>query len=95
MTDKGTTMRISSRNRDALLGVVAEHEDAATLDEALRIVLFEWESYRAMARLATDRAGMAHYQTEARGLGEGNVTVHDEPYDWGADAKATAQPRRR
>lgn len=89
---KATTMRISSRNRDALLRVVAEHDDAGTLDEALRIVLFEWDGYRAMARLAADPRALADHQAEAHTLAEGTVAVDDDPYDWGTDADA--QPAR-
>lgn len=89
---KATTMRISPRNRDALLRVIAEHDDATTLDEALRIVMFEWDGYRAMARIAADPRALADYRAEAHTLAEGTVAVHDDPYDWGTDAKA--QPAR-
>lgn len=85
---KATTMRISSRNRDALLRVIAEHEDATTLDEAMRIVLFEWDGYRAMARIAADPRAMADYQSQARTLAEGNVAVDDDRYEWETDAHA-------
>lgn len=85
---KATTMRISARNRDALLQVIVEHGDADTLDEALRIVLFEWEGYRAMARIGADPRAVAGYQAEARAFAEGTVAVDDDPYDWGTDAAA-------
>jgi hypothetical protein len=92
-TNKATTMRISARNRDALLEVIAEHDDAATLDEALRIVLFEWAGYRSMAELAADPEALAAYDAETRALAECAVTVDDAPYDWGPDAETTS-PRR-
>jgi hypothetical protein len=95
MTDKATTMRISARNRDALLAVIAEHDDATTLDEALRIVLFEWEGYQGMARLAADPKALADYQAEALMLSEGSITVDEDPYDWGPDVEAKSPRRTR
>ena len=94
MTDKATTMRISARNRDALLAVMNEHDDATTLDEALRIVLFEWESYQAMARLAADPRALGSYRAETRALAESAIDLDEDPYDWGDDAAADT-PRRR
>lgn len=92
-TSKATTMRISPRNRDALLRVIAEHEDATTLDEALRIVLFEWDGYRSMARITADPRALAAYQAEALALSEGTVAVDDDPFDWGADGDAHSTRR--
>lgn len=93
MTDKSTTMRISARNRDALLAVIAEHDDATTLDEALRIVLFEWESYQVMARIAADPGALADVRDEAVLLSEGTLDIDEDPYDWGPHA--APKPARR
>lgn len=78
----GTTMRISGANRDALMRVMADRPHATTLDEALRIVLWEWRGYAAIA--ATDPDDLVEYAAEATALAEATV----------ADGMADLEPWR-
>jgi hypothetical protein len=63
-----TTMRVSVPTRDELARV-AEHEfGGVSLDEALRIVLFEHASAAAIARMAADPEALGEYRAETESL---------------------------
>jgi hypothetical protein len=70
-----TSMRVAVANRDALARI-AEHElGGVSLDEALRIVLFEHETHAALARLAADPEAARDYVQEATALADVDVKV--------------------
>lgn len=70
-----TSIRVTTANRDALARI-AEHELGGTsLDEALRVVLFEHQTRVALARLADNPAMADDYLSEATGLAEVDVAV--------------------
>lgn len=52
--DMQTSMRVAQENRDRLARIAESELGGATLDDALRVLLFEHESRRALARLAAD-----------------------------------------
>jgi hypothetical protein len=68
-----TSMRVTPKNRDALARIAAEELGGISLDEALRVLVFEHDSLVALARLRADPAALADYQEEARMLAESDV----------------------
>lgn len=70
-----TTVRVSATNRDALSAIARDELGGVSLDEALRVVLFEHRTAAAVARLAADTAALADYQDEAAELAEADVAV--------------------
>lgn len=70
-----TSIRVSPDNRDTLAGIARDELGGATLDEALRIVLFEHQTRAAMARLKADPAALQEYRDEAQQLAEVDVQV--------------------
>lgn len=68
-------MRVDKRNRDALATIAADELGGASLDEALRVLLFEHRSRLAYARLMADPAACADYLREAAALAEADVEV--------------------
>lgn len=63
-----TSMRVDADNRDTLARIAATELGGVSLDEALRIVLFEHETRAALARLAADPDEHAGYLREAAEL---------------------------
>ncbi|WP_133798924.1 hypothetical protein [Kribbella caucasensis] len=63
-----TTMRVSVPTRDELARVAEDEFGGISLDEALRIVLFEHASAAAIARLSADPEALSEYRAEAEGL---------------------------
>jgi len=72
-----TSMRVSTEVRDALARIAAEEFGGVSLDEALRIVLFQYETAAAVARLEADPDALADYQREAREWAELDVQVRE------------------
>lgn len=72
-----TSMRIASENRDALARIASDELGGVSLDEALRVLLFEHESRVALARLASDSQGGASYLQESAQLAEVDVQVSE------------------
>ena len=72
-----TSMRVTPENRDALARIAANELGGVSLDEALRVVLFEHLSRTALARLAADPAGADSYLAESAELAEVDVTVQE------------------
>lgn len=70
-----TTMRVSKRNRDALARLAESEYRGATLDDALRSLLFEHETRAAFARLEADSEALREYQEEALRLAEVDIEV--------------------
>ena len=72
-----TSMRVTPENRDALARIAANELGGVSLDEALRVVLFEHLSRTALARLAANTAGADSYLAESAELAEVDVTVQE------------------
>lgn len=72
-----TTVRVSKENRDSLARIAEQELGGVSLDEALRVVLFEHETATALARLAADPEAMADYRDEAEEIAEADVEVRD------------------
>ena len=73
--DMKTSMRVEAKNRDALARIAAIELGGVSLDEALRIVLFERETRSALARLAADPDQHAGYLREAAELAEVDTSI--------------------
>lgn len=71
-----TTIRVSVESRDALAHVASEMK-GASLDEALRVILFEHQSRAALARLAADPEATGSYLAEGAQLAEVDVAVKE------------------
>ncbi|WP_194893797.1 hypothetical protein [Catenulispora pinisilvae] len=69
-----TTMKITTRNRDRLAVIASSELNGASLDSALDVLLFEHESFAALARLSPGQ--LAEMQAEAENLAEVDVEVH-------------------
>lgn len=72
-----TSMRLTTSNRDTLARIASDELGGVSLDEALRIVLFEHETRVALARLARDTEAAADYLREAAELSEVDVMVRE------------------
>lgn len=68
-----TTMKISTENRDRLAAIASSELNGASLDGALEMLLFEHESFAALARLSAEQ--LAEMQAEAETLAEVDVEV--------------------
>lgn len=68
-------MRVDAAHRDALARIAATELGGVSLDEALRIVLFEHETRVALARLAADPDAHADYLREAAELAEVDISI--------------------
>jgi len=73
--DMKTSMRVEAENRDALARIAAIELGGVSLDEALRIVLFERETRSSLARLAADADQHAGYLREAAELAEVDTSI--------------------
>jgi hypothetical protein len=67
--------RVSSENRDSLARIAATELGGVSLDEALRVVLFEHQSRAALARLADDSDAADSYLRESAQLADVDVAV--------------------
>ena len=72
-----TSMRVASETRDALARIAATELGGVSLDEALRVVLFEHLSRAALTRLAADPAAADCYLAESARLAEVDVPVQE------------------
>lgn len=70
-----TSMRVDQVNRDALARIAAEELGGASLDEALRMLLFQHETAKAVARLEANPEALAEWQREAREWAELDTAV--------------------
>lgn len=70
-----TSMRIDAENRDALARIAATDLGGVSLDEALRVVLFEHQTRAALARLAAELGEQNAYFEEAGELAEVDTSV--------------------
>jgi ribosomal protein L12E/L44/L45/RPP1/RPP2 len=70
-----TSMRVSVEVRDALARIASDELGGVSLDEALRIILFQHQTAAAIARLEADPEALADYQREAQEWAELDVRV--------------------
>lgn len=70
-----TSMRVNSGNRDTLARIAATEMGGVSLDEALRILLFEHESRVALGRLSADPDQHAGYLGEASEFAEVDTSI--------------------
>ena len=69
-----TTVRVDTSNRDALARFARE-VGAVSLDEALRVLLFRYDTMRAVEALRADPDALAAYQAEAAELADVDVAL--------------------
>jgi hypothetical protein len=69
-----TTMKVTTQNRDRLAAIASSELNGASLDSALEMLLFEHESFAALARLSPEQ--LAEMRAEAETLAEADVEVH-------------------
>lgn len=72
-----TSMRVTPENRDSLARIAATELGGVSLDEALRVVLFEHESRVALGRLATDPDAAGSYLAETAQLAGVDIAVQE------------------
>lgn len=72
-----TSMRVAIENRDALARIATSELGGVSLDEALRVVLFEHQTRAALARLAADPDLQTGYLRETVELSEVDTTVSE------------------
>lgn len=72
-----TSMRIDSENRDSLAQIAQTELGGVSLDEALRVVLFEHRSRAALARLAADPDASGSYLAETAQLAAIDTAVQE------------------
>lgn len=72
-----TSLRVTTTNRDALARVAADELGGVTLDEALRVLLFEHASRGALRRLAADPDAAASYLVEGATLAEVDIAIRE------------------
>ncbi|WP_054055444.1 hypothetical protein [Alloactinosynnema sp. L-07] len=72
-----TSMRVSASNRDALARIAENELGGVSLDEALRIVLFEHATRVALARLAADPDAAGAYAAEAATMADTDAVVEE------------------
>jgi hypothetical protein len=70
-------MRVSPANRDALAKIAADELGGVSLDDALRVLVFEHESRVGLSRLAADPDAWAQYRGEAATMAEVDVDVNE------------------
>ncbi len=72
-----TSMRVTLENRDALARIAATELGGVSLDEALRVVLFEHRSRAALTQLAADPLAADSYLAESTELAEIDTSVQE------------------
>jgi hypothetical protein len=72
-----TSMRLTPENRDALAQIATNELGGVSLDEALRVVLFEHRSRAALARLAADPDSAESYLAESAQFAEVDAAVKE------------------
>jgi hypothetical protein len=70
-------MRVDAANRDALARIAERDLGGVSMDEALRILVFEHDTHVALTRLAADPAAMGAYLAEAADLADVDVQVSE------------------
>jgi hypothetical protein len=66
---------VSQNTRDHLARIIQQEMPGMSMDEALRLILFQHETNRDIARLEADPEALASYQAEMAGLAETDQVV--------------------
>jgi hypothetical protein len=72
-----TTIAVETATRDALMALCASM-GSASMDEAVRVLIFEHECAEALSRLDADPAALADYRAAGESLAEVDVEVQDQ-----------------
>ena len=70
-----TSIRVDVANRDELAAIAADELGGASLDETLRVLLFEHRSRVAIARMLADPVAHADYVSEAGVIADVDTAV--------------------
>lgn len=70
-----TSMRVTQDSRDRLARIAEFELGGSTLEDALRVLLFEHESRLALVRLADDPEMAQDYLVESRELADIDIEV--------------------
>lgn len=72
-----TSVRVDTANRDALARIAERDLGGVSMDEALRILVFEHDTHVALARLGADPEAMREYVAEAADLADVDAQVSE------------------
>ena len=72
-----TSIRVDQSSRDALARIASDEMGGVSMDDALKVLLFEHASLAAIARLEADPEQLAAYQGEAREWAELDTQVSE------------------
>lgn len=72
-----TSISVSQGTRDHLARIVQREMPGVSMDEALKLILFQHETNRDIARLEADPEALANYQAEMTGLAEPDQVVRE------------------
>lgn len=77
LIDMKTTISVSRQTRDQLASIAEREMPGATMDEALRVILFQHETSLAVARLEADPGALADYQDEMIKLADADPVIYE------------------
>lgn len=72
-----TTISVSRQTRDRLARIAKDELRGASMDEALKVILFQHESSNAIARLNADPEALADYQHDMADLADRDQVIHE------------------
>ncbi|WP_020522932.1 hypothetical protein [Catelliglobosispora koreensis] len=72
-----TSIRVDQTSRDALAKIANDEMGGVSMDDALKVLLFEHASLAAIAALEADPAALAEYRAEAREWAELDTQVSE------------------
>ncbi|MDQ1646394.1 MAG: hypothetical protein QOJ50_2578 [Cryptosporangiaceae bacterium] len=70
-------MKVTATTRDALAAIAQQELGGVSLEEALKVLIFEHRVMTAYARLEADPEALAEYQAESAGLAEADVDIRE------------------
>lgn len=72
-----TSIRVDQTSRDALAKIANDEMGGVSMDDALKVLLFEHASIAAIAALEADPATLAEYRVEAHEWAELDTQVSE------------------
>jgi hypothetical protein len=72
-----TSISVSKETRDHLARIAQGEMRGASMDEALKIILFQHETTRAVAALEADPEALSSYQAEMTGLADSDQVIYE------------------
>ena len=70
-----TTISVTRSTRDQLAQIAADQLGGVSMDEALKIVMLEYETSRAVAHLEADAEALGEYQAEMAAIANADQAV--------------------